>query len=100
MVFCDYTDDMTVWDANFKLTDHKLSVSDNFSRNTEFRRRKLYAIYKKTEIVDKFKKKTSLNGDVLVVDSVRYSVDSLHKLPQELNPRQFSEKTDGTYLFF
>ena len=93
-------DKMTVWDAKFKLTDHKFSVSDNFSRNTEFKKRKLYAIYKKAKTVDKFKKKTSLNGDVLVVDSVRYSVDSLHKLPQELNPRQFSEKTDGTYLVF
>ena len=98
--FRHYKDKMTVWDAKFKLTDNKFSVSDNFSRNTEFKRRKLYAIYKKAKTVDKFKKKTSLNGDVLVVDSVRYSVDSLHKLPQELNPRQFSEKTDGNYLVF
>ena len=98
--FRDYKDKMTVWDAKFKLTDHKFSVSDNFSKNTEFKRRKLYAIYKKAKTVDKYKKKTLLNGDVLVVDSVRYSVDSLHQLPQELNPRQFSEKTDGTYLVF
>ena len=55
--FCDYKDKMTVWDAKFKLTDHKLSVSDNFSKNTEFKRRKLYAIYKKAKTVDKYKKK-------------------------------------------
>ena len=50
------------------------------------------SIYKKAKTVDKYKKKTLLNGDVLVVDIMRYSVDSLHKLPQELNLRQFSEK--------
>ena len=55
---------------------------------------------KRLKLLISLRKKTSLSGDVLVVDSVRYSVDSLHKLPQELNPRQFSEKTDGTYLVF
>ena len=48
----------------------------------------------------KFKKKAALNGDVLVVDSVRYSVDTLQMLPQELKPRQFSQKSDGTHLVF
>ena len=54
--FRDYKDKLTVWDVKFKLTDHKFSVSDNFSKNTEFKRRKLYAIYKKAKTVDKYKK--------------------------------------------
>ena len=58
--FPDYKDKMTVWDAQFKLTGHKFSVSDNVSRITEFKRRKLlvYAINKKAKIFDKYKKKT------------------------------------------
>ena len=98
--FSNYKDKVIVWDAKFKLTDHRFSVSDNFSRDTEFKRRKLFAIYKKAKTVEKFKKKSTLNGDVLVVDSVRYSVDNLQMLPQELKPRQFSEKSDGTHLVF
>ena len=54
--FRDYKDKMTVWDAKFKLTDYKFSVSDNILRNTEFKRRKLYAIYKKAKTMDKYKK--------------------------------------------
>ena len=98
--FSNYKDKLIVWDAKFKLTDHRFSVSDNFSRDTEFRRRKLFAIYKKAKTMDKFKKKTTLNGDILVVDSVRYSIDNLQMLPPELNPRQFGEKSNGTHLVF
>ena len=98
--FSNYKDKAIVWDAKFKLTDHRFSVSDNFSRDTEFKRRKLFPIYKKAKTLDKFKKKAALNGDVLVVDSVRYSVDTLQMLPQELKPRQFSQKSDGTPLVF
>ena len=93
--FGNYKDKLIVWDAKFKITDHRYFISDNFSRNTEFKRRKLYAIYKKAKSMDQYKKKSSLNGDVLIIDSVRYSVDSLNMLPKELSPRQFSEKAHG-----
>ena len=98
--FGNYKDKLIVWDAKFKFTDHRYFISDNFSRNTEFKRRKLYAIHKKAKSMDQYKKKSSLNGDVLIIDSVRYSVDSLNMLPKELSPRQFSEKTNGTHMAF
>ena len=98
--FGNYKDKLIVWDAKFKITDHRYFISDNFSRNTEFKRRKLYAIHKKAKGMDQYKKKSSLNGDVLIIDSVRYSVDSLNMLPKELSPRQFSEKTNGTHMAF
>ena len=98
--FCNYKDKVTVWDAKFKNTDHGYYISDNFSRNTEFKRRKLYAVHKKAKSLDQYKKKSSLNGDVLTIDSVRYSVDNLNMLPKELNPRQFSEKSNNTHLVF
>ena len=61
--FSNYKDKVIVWDAKFKLTDGRFSVSDNFSRDTEFKRRKLFAIYKKAKIVEKIKRKSTLNGD-------------------------------------
>ena len=68
--FRHYKDKMTVWAAKFKLTDHKFSVSDNFSRNTEFKRRKLYAIYKKAKTVDKFKKKCRVIQRIVVLSNL------------------------------
>ena len=50
--------------------------------------------------MDKVKKKINLTGDILVVDSVRYSIDNLQMLPPELNPRQCGEKSNGTHLVF
>ena len=74
------------------------SISENFSRGTEFNRRKLYAVYKKAKSMEKYQKKISLNSDVLVIDSIRYTAESLHMLPKDLDPRQFGERTDGNYL--
>ena len=48
--------------------------------------------------MEKYQKKISLNSDVLVIDSIRYTAESLHMLPKDLDPRQFGERTDGNYL--
>ena len=95
--FYNYKDKAAVWKAKTKLTDSRYSISDNFSRGTEHNRRKLYAIYKKAKSMDKYKK-TSLNGDTLIIDSVRYNVESLNMLPKNLEPRQFAERTNGNLL--
>ena len=68
-----------VWKAKTKLTDGSYSISDDFSRGTVYNRRKLYAIYKKAKSMEKYKK-TSLNGDTLIIDSVKYNVESLNML--------------------
>ena len=82
--FYNYKDKAAVWKAKTKLTDGRYSISDDFSRGTEYNRRKLYAIYKKAKSMDKYKK-TSLNGDTLIIDSVRYNVESLNMLPKDLH---------------
>ena len=95
--FYNYKDKAAVWKAKTKLTDGRYSISDDFSRGTEYNRRKLYAIYKKAKSMDKYKK-ISLNGDTLIIDSVRYNVESLNMLPKDLEPRQFAERTNGNLL--
>ena len=96
--FCNFRDKSVVWQAKSKLLDKNYSISENFSRGTEFNRRKLYAVYKKAKSMEKYQKKISLNSDVLVIDSIRYTAESLHMLPKDLDPRQFGERTDGNYL--
>lgn len=98
--FANHSDKSMVWGARGQFTDASVFISENYSADTEFKRRKLYAIYKKAKNMDRFKMKSSLNGDVLVLDSVRYTVDDLCSLPDELNPRQFSEKSSDLYLIF
>ena len=85
----------TVWNAKTNITDRGYFISENFSRATDYNRRKLYAVFNKAKHMDQFMGKISLMGDVLIIDCVKYTVDTLNKLPNELNPRQFSEKTVG-----
>ena len=80
--FHNFKDKSVVWAGKSNLTDSRYSVNENFSRDTEYNRRKLFAIYKKAKNMDNYKKKVSLNGDVLIIDSVRYNADSLHMLPK------------------
>ena len=96
--FGNFKDKSVVWKGKSNITDSMFSISENFSRDTEYNRRKLYAIYKKAKNMEKYKKKVSLNGDLLIIDSVKYNAGSLHMLPKDLDPRQFGERTDGNYM--
>jgi len=98
--FQNYEDKAMAWSARNKISDRSLFISENFSAETEFRRKKLYIIYKYAKSLVKYQKKISLNGDVLIIDNVRYTVDNLHELPDDLAPRQFCEKSNGKHLVF
>ena len=97
MRFRNNADKSLVWGAKSHITDHHVSISDNYCADTEYKRNRLYMVYKKAKSLDKFKQKTSLSGDVLVIDGSHYTVEDLHNLPDELNIRQFSEKLITTF---
>ena len=98
--FNNFKDKSVVWDKRFELAGSEFSLSENYSRATEYNRQKLYAIFKKAKNLEKYKKKVFLNGDVLMIDGERYTVDNIHTVPRELHPRQFSEKKNDTHLMF
>ena len=56
-----------------EFTGHEYSMSENFSRSTEYNRQKLYPIFKKAKHIDRYKKML-LNEDILVLDDERYNV--------------------------
>ena len=89
-----------VWGAKSQINDANISVSENFSTDTEYKRNQLYMIYKKAKSIDKYKQKVYLAGDVLIVEGVRYTVDDLHNLPGELNPCLFSERINDDFHAF
>ena len=98
--FSNYHDKSLVWAARNKIGNVKLFMSENFSNETDFNRRKLYPIFKKAKSIEEYKTKVSLNSDVLVINSIRYTVDDLQNLPENLQVRQFSEKTNEKYFVF
>ena len=98
--FRNNADKSLVWGAKSHITDHHISISDNYCADTEYKRNRLYMIYKKAKSLGKFKQKTSLSGEVLVIDGSHYTVEDLHNLPDELNIRQFSEKVNNDFYVF
>ena len=98
--FCHFHDKSLVWSARNRITNDKLFICEKFSPETEYNRNKLYAIYKRAKSLEKYKLKISLNADVLIIDSVRYTVDNLSELPDDLQPRQFSERINQKYHVF
>ena len=97
MRFGGYKDKSIVWDRRSQLTGREYSMSENFSRGTEYNRQKLYPIFKKAKHMDRYKK-VHLNEDILVLDDQRYNVDSIGTLPADVHPRRFSEKRNHTHL--
>ena len=97
MRFGGYKDKSIVWDKRSQLTGREYSMSENFSRGTEYNRQKLYPIFKKAKHIDRYKK-VHLNEDILVLDDQRYNVDSIGTLPADVHPRRFSEKRNHTHL--
>ena len=50
--------------------------------------------------MEKYLKKISFNSDVLYIDSIRYTAESLHMLPEDLDPQQFwNAVMVGTWLW-
>lgn len=99
--FSDYSDKVMVWKARNNISDaSKCSISENFSSDTDFRRKRLYPIYKYAKSQPKYQKKISLNSDILTINSIRYSVDDLQKLPDDLQIRSFCEKSSGENIIF
>ena len=90
--FNNYKDKSTVWEKRFELKGHDYSLSENYSRDTEFNRQKLYALFKKAKNIEAYKKKVFFNGDILVIDGEHFTVDNMGSVPNDLQPRQFSEK--------
>ena len=62
--------------------------------------KKIYIIYKYAKSLEKYKTKISLTGETLIIDSIRYTVDNLNKLPADLSPRHFCEKSSGIFFWF
>ena len=98
--FANYNDKQSIWKCRQKLAKTGYSLSEQFSKNTDYNRRKLYPIYSHARAQPKYEKKVSLFGDTLRVNDVNYNVNTIHSLPDDLQPDNFSSKSNASTLVF
>ena len=99
--FLDYNHRKLVWGKRTVLANTPISFSENFGNSMEHRRKLLYPIMKKAKHSANYQK-TYIKADRLVVDSKEYSVNdgTLVNLPADLDPKQFSSKSNGQWIIF
>ena len=96
--FLDYNDRHIVWMAKKNINDKTLSINEHFCGDTEFRRRKLYPIYRAAKKKEKYRAKVSLIGDTLVLNNQRFYVETIGDLPDDLHPRTMCERSNKDTL--
>jgi ribA/ribD-fused uncharacterized protein len=95
--FAYYPDRETVWNARSKLQGSEIYMKEDFCREIEERRSTLYPVLKAAK---RKNMKSKLEADVLIINSRRYTVDTLDKLPPELQPQNLAHReTDSVVLF-
>ena len=99
--FLDYNHRKLVWGKRTVLANTPISFSENFGNSMEHRRKLLYPIMKKAKHSANYQK-TYIKADRLVVGSKEYSVNDgiLVNLPADLDPKQFSSKSNGQWIIF
>ena len=96
-----YGDRQLVWGKRGELKGKKIWISENFPLEIEKRRAILRPIWQEARKMQEFKGKVFMNVDKLVLNGHTYTVDQLHRLPQNLQPESIATKViDDKYVCF
>ena len=96
--FTRFEDRETVWKNRRKLSGTAIIMKEDFPKEVEQRRIRMYPIMKAAH---KENKKAQMVGDKLIIEGRRYSFDSLDSLPASLQLSNLSTRVlDNTVLFF
>ena len=96
--FAYFGDRQNVWKERLKFKGSNIFVKEDFCQEITDRRSKLYPVYKAAK---NCKMKVKLVADTLTVEGKRYTIHSLDKLPDKLQPKHLSElKTDSVIFFY
>ena len=98
--FYNFGDRQQVWSARSKLAGTPYSVSENFTGETEYNRKKLHPIFKAAKKMQKYEKKVYMYEDTLIINNIRYSVNDLDNLPDDVHPKKFCTKSNDTTEVF
>jgi len=101
-----YVDRQKIFKARFSLPPEagkvRHYIREDFPVEIEKRRSKLYPIVNAAKRSTVYKDKVHIKVDKLIVNNCVYTVETLHLLPQELNPRTLCERIseDGSTVCF
>ena len=89
-----------VWEKKTEMPK-SISMKENFSNDVESNRKILYPIFRKAKSMEKYKNKVKLVKDKLVILGNIYTVNTLHTLPKDLDPKLISTPSqNGVTLFY
>ena len=98
--FLSLRDRQEVWEKREMLNrnrSNKIFVNEDFPQEVE-RKRAFLRPYLKAAYASN--RRATMNGDVLVIESDRYTVDTLHLLPDDLKPEKTVVKTKANVTAF
>ncbi len=102
--FNTYKDRALVWERKTKLLGASIHMDEDFPPEIEARRKKIYPIMRAANafITDDGKSpfKARLNVDKLIINSQPYTLETLDRLPTQLQPTQISTQEKGDYVCF
>ena len=90
----------SVWSARSKLAGTSFGIAENFTGETEYNRKKLYPIFKAAKKIQKYENKVYMYEDTLVLNNIRYTVNDLDNLPDDVHPKKFCTKSNDTTEVF
>ena len=97
--FSDKTDVDTLL-KNKRSLPKGVYLNREYSKATEKEQRYLRPLLKAARRLDKYKKKSRMEGPHLVLDGKHYYRGNLHTLPAELDPFDMTSKSDNTTITF
>ena len=98
--FYNFGDRQQVWSARSNLAGTSFGIAENFTGETEYNRKKLYPIFKAAKKIQKYENKVYMYEDTLVLNNIRYTVNDLDNLPDDVHPKKFCTKSNDTTEVF
>ena len=84
----------------WKLKGSNYFINEDFSADTENKRKSLYPIVKAARNLPEYKDNTSLHVNKLMCKGKSYTVDTIYDLPSAINPATLATETTSTTVKF
>ena len=84
----------------FRLRNHNLYINDSYPPHIERARQRLRPILQKANRMEDYNGRIELVNDKIILDGNQIGVDELHKLPNDIHPRNICTETRGDITFF
>ncbi len=99
-----YRDRMYIWENKTKFAGKSIHIEEDFPYEIQQRRSQLYPIMRAANAVKttngQSAYKATLAADKLIINSKPYTIDTLHRLPPDLQPEALATQQKGNMVCF